>query len=132
MTTLVSSSRAKHRLRRHLVWKLRFTLFICAVLVLTSLGAQSEKRQGVAVKGVLVTVVGVGGESSGWAIRLDEEIKVEGKPTKTLEVTGPKEDFAKLKNKSVDAVGDIVIRHGVERGDWPVLEINAIHEAASK
>ena len=79
--------------------------------------------------GRLVRSVGVGGESSGWAIRLDTKATIEGKPTKLIEVSGAREDLRKLENKHVTAVGSIIIRHGVERGEWPVLRISAITES---
>jgi hypothetical protein len=111
------------------MWKSRLTLLIGSLLILTSLYAQPENRREVAVKGILVRVVGIGGESTGWAIRLDSEIKIEGKSVRSIEIAGQSAELAKLATKRVEATGTIVFRRGVERGQWPVLEISTIQEA---
>jgi hypothetical protein len=89
----------------------------------------SAKSDAVTVAGTLLQVVGIGGETTGWAIRLDAEMKVHGKSTRSIEVAGPARDFVRLENKHVKATGTIIVRRGVERGDWPVLEIDSIQEA---
>jgi hypothetical protein len=109
--------------------KSRFRLLVGCILVFTSLCAQSRNQPEMTVEGILVRAVGIGGESSGWAIRLDTEVRIEGKATKLIEISGRNEDLPKLETKHVSATGRIVIRHGVERGEWPVLEISAIHES---
>jgi hypothetical protein len=114
------------------MWKSRLVLLIAWGLVLTPLYSQPEERHEVTVEGILTRVAGIGSESTGWAIRLDASISVEGKPVKSIEVAGPNQEFRRLENMHVDAVGNIVIRHGVERGAWPVLEISSIHEAKPK
>jgi hypothetical protein len=101
-----------------------------SVLIFTSFCAQSTNQPEMTVEGILTRAVGIGGESTGWVIHLDTEAKIEGKPTKSIEASGPKEDLARLENKHVNAVGRIVIKRGIERGEWPVLEIRAIREAS--
>lgn len=84
------------------------------------------------VTGILTRVAAVGGESTGWAIRLDADVQFEGKPLKSIEVSGSREELVRFDNRHVDVSGRVVIRRGVERGEWPVLEITSIHEVGPK
>jgi hypothetical protein len=86
----------------------------------------------VTVTGKLGQAMAIGGESSGWSIELEKELMVGGKAVKTLEVQGPKEKLEVLANKRVTAKGKIVMQHGVERGDWPVLKVSKIREATDE
>jgi len=90
--------------------------------------AQADNQQEITVRGVLLRVAGVGGESTGWAIRLEEERVIEGKAAKSIEAEGSIQEFTKLENRHIEAVGRIVTRHGVERGEWPVLEVTVARE----
>ena len=82
------------------------------------------------VKGELSRQMAIGAESTGWAIELDAEVTVGDKPIKSLAVDGPADELEKLNGKKVMATGELSFRHGVERGDWPVLKITDIHEAS--
>ena len=84
------------------------------------------------ITGQLLRVAGVGGESTGWAILADSEIQIEGKVEKSIEVDGEAKQFEKLENKRVEAKGNIIVRHGIERGDWPVLKVSSIREIRTK
>jgi hypothetical protein len=77
-------------------------------------------------------VVGIGAETTGWAIKLDSEREFAGKRLKSLEVSGERREFIRLENKRVDATGKIAIRRGIERGDWPVLEVTSIRESIGR
>jgi hypothetical protein len=109
--------------------KSRLSLLVGCVLILVSLCAQ-DKQEEVTVRGKLVRVAAIGGESTGWALHLDQETIIDGKSVNSIEATGAAEELAKMENKHVEAVGRIVVRHGVERGEWPVLEIRTLHEVA--
>ena len=110
------------------MWKISLILLVATTFSFSPLFAQFQKQSEMSVEGKLLRAAGIGGESTGWMIRLDAEVKIEGKTMKSIEVSGPKDDLAKLENKHVDAVGRIVLKRGIERGEWPVLEISAIHE----
>jgi uncharacterized membrane protein YcgQ (UPF0703/DUF1980 family) len=53
---------------------------------------------------------------------------VEGKPVSTIELAGDLATFAGLENKLVKVEGTLVNKHGVERGNYPVLEVTSIKE----
>jgi hypothetical protein len=82
----------------------------------------------VTVTGKLVKMMAVGGESSGWAIELENEQSFGGKPVKSIEVEGNAKKLAKLENKRVVVSGTILHRSGVERADRAVLEVGKIKE----
>jgi hypothetical protein len=83
------------------------------------------------VTGKLVNIVGLGGESTGWAIQLDSDFSVEGKAVDSIELDGLTKKAEKLENKHVEVVGKLSHRHGVERGDWVVLEVVSIKQVKS-
>jgi hypothetical protein len=90
----------------------------------------TPKPQTLSVTGKLVRMMAIGGETGGWSIELDSEIKIADKPVKSLEVDAPTDKLTPLENKKVSAKGTIVTNHGVERGDYPVLRITKIHKAS--
>lgn len=104
------------------------TLLIASAFSFSPLSAQSQKQSEITVQGVLLRAAGIGGESTGWMIRFDAVVKIEGKATKSIEVSEPKDDLTKLENRHVAAVGKMVMKHGIERGEWPALEISSIRE----
>jgi len=107
-------------------------VYLILMVACMYLQAATEEQKMITVTGKLVRVVGIGGESAGWAIQLESEIKIEGKPVKSIEVNHQTKRFEKLDNKRVEATGKLTSWHGIERGDWPVLEVTAIREAKSK
>ena len=93
------------------------------------------REQTISVTGQLTRVAAIGGESTGWAIQLGSQTTIDGKQVHSVEVeTNQEGELQRLNNQVVKATGIIVHRHGVERGDRPVLEISSIEksEAASK
>ena len=76
--------------------------------------------------GKLTHVMGIGGETTGWALELQSDLTVEGQTFRSIEVSGPKKKLTRLANQEVKARGFIKHRQGVERKDWLVLEINSI------
>jgi hypothetical protein len=110
---------------------IRVVLFL--ILLIPHLRAQKAPRPDlITITGTLQQVVGIGSETTGWAIRLDSELELAGKRLKSLEVNGDRREFIRLENKRVEASGKIVTRHGIERGEWPVLEVSTIREVNSK
>lgn len=102
--------------------------FLIVASIVNSVSAQDERDGAITVRGTLVRVAAIGGETTGWAVRLDEAATLDGRLTEALEVDGPVQQFATLEDKRVEATGKVTIRHGVERREWPVLEISNISE----
>jgi hypothetical protein len=76
--------------------------------------------------GKLTRVMGVGGETTGWALELASDLTWEGQTFRSVEVSGPPKKLARLVNQEVKARGFIKHRRGAERKDWLVLEITSI------
>lgn len=105
----------------------------CLLLAICTFAQVTTKEQDmITVTGKLSRAAGIGGESTGWAVKLDSETTVQGKPTKSIEVSGQPKEFEKLENLHVEAKGKITLRHGTERGDWPVLEVDTLREIKAK
>jgi hypothetical protein len=102
---------------------------ICLILLPRAIAQTNPAPAEMKVTGTLSRVVGIGGETTGWAIRLDRPTNVRGKELRSIEVIGNARDLLKLQDKRVEASGQIVVRHGVERGEWSVLEISALKAA---
>jgi hypothetical protein len=75
--------------------------------------------------------MGIGGETSGWALQLKREMVFEGKKMDSIEISGAVETFEKLKNQRVRARGTLTRHKGVERGEYPVLEVSSIQPVAA-
>jgi len=76
--------------------------------------------------GKLTHVVGIGGETTGWALELNSDLTIDGRTYRSIEVSGPQKKLAQLADQEVKARGFIKHRKGVERKDWVVLEISSI------
>ncbi|MCL6565414.1 MAG: hypothetical protein K6U09_03225 [Acidobacteriia bacterium] len=87
--------------------------------------------QRVTVRGVLVRVAAIGGETTGWAIQLEAPLEMDGQTLHELEVNSQPERWADFEEKRVEASGRITWRRGVERGRWPVLEIESLRELSA-
>ena len=103
-----------------------FLLFaVCAVPVTD--GQKKPLQPGeLILTGKLTQVVGVGGETTGWALELNSDLNIEGKTFRSIEVSGPANKLARLADQEVKARGVIKHRHGLERKDWLVLEVSSI------
>jgi hypothetical protein len=99
------------------------------ILFCVSLVAET-KEQKVVVTGTLSRAMAIGAETTGWAIQLDSETTIDGKPVHSVEIAYPKANkLEKLNNKRVNAKGKVGHRHGVETGDRMVLEVSSIKTA---
>jgi hypothetical protein len=76
--------------------------------------------------GKLTQVMGVGGETTGWALELQSDLTLEGQTFRSIEVSGPQKKLTQLANQKVKARGFLKHRQGVERKDWLILEITSI------
>jgi len=81
------------------------------------------------VTGVLHRVGAIGGETTGWAIRLDSPLKLpEIKQVNEIEVDAESSLLKPLMDKQVEARGRIIWRQGIERGRYPVMTIDWIRK----
>jgi hypothetical protein len=76
--------------------------------------------------GKLTHVMGIGGETTGWALELQSDLTIGGQTFRSIEVSGPQKKLARLADQEVKARGFIKHRQGVERKNWIVLEITSI------
>ncbi|HMJ61436.1 MAG TPA: META domain-containing protein [Bryobacteraceae bacterium] len=105
---------------------IRILALFCICFTLIS---AEQKRT---VTGKLTRVMAIGGESTGWAIQLESEINLDGKPVHSIEANSTEiKKFEALENKRVRATGTISHRHGVERGDRSILDVSSIREVKS-
>ncbi len=108
-----------------------WTIGVIFFLTVSSGYGQEKGGQGmITVTGVLVTIAAIGGETTGWAVDLDSPLLVEGKKLNRVEIdpgeAGEKTDG--LKGRRVEVVGSLGKRFGIERKEYWVLTISAIHE----
>jgi hypothetical protein len=85
----------------------------------------------VAVVGILKRAVLIGGETTGWIVDLNRE-EIFGNPTIEIDVDPNGQSIEKYTEKRVKITGDVLIRIGVERGDYPVIEIETIQLTGSE
>ena len=114
----------------------RFLACFLAVAFFASVsvpGDEARSPRKITVTGKLTRVMGIGGETSGWELQLKREIVLEGKKKKmdSIEISGPAETLEKLKNQRVRARGTLTRHKGVERGEYPVLEVSSIQPVAA-
>jgi len=82
-----------------------------------------------AVKGLLHHVDAIGSETTGWAIRLDNPLKLSEKmKVSEIEVAADRSLLAPLLDKQVQVRGRITWRQGVERGRYPVMILESIRK----
>lgn len=86
-----------------------------------------EQAHKITVTGELGHVMGMGGETTGWAIQLDSATIFDGKQVHSVEVDAPQTaTLEKFENKRVTATGTISHQQGVETGQRSILEISSI------
>ena len=76
--------------------------------------------------GKLTQVMGIGGETTGWALELNSDVTIDGRTYRSIEVSGPQKKLARLVDQEVKARGFIKHRKSVERKDWVVFQISSI------
>lgn len=102
------------------------------ILWCSCIGSQANMApQKIVVTGMLGRVMAIGAESTGWAVQLDSEITLEGKPVSSVQVSDSRQPgrLERFDNKHVRIAGIISHRHGVETGEQPFIEVSSIKEA---
>jgi hypothetical protein len=80
-------------------------LIAVVMLCVGSLMAAQNKPEVVEVTGILVKVSAVGADSTGWEMHLPNEVNIDGKMTKAVEVDGDPHKFQKLENLRITVKG---------------------------
>ncbi len=111
---------------------LRVGIGLILVMFCICLPAATQEQE-MTVRGKLVRVVAIGGESTGWAVELESEITMDGKRANSVEIDYHEtKKLERLENKRVKATGKLVHRHGVETGDRSILDVSSIKETKAK
>jgi heat shock protein HslJ len=104
------------------------------ILVLFCICSYAETPpQKISVTGTLSRVMAIGAESTGWAIQLETETTIDGKPVSSIQVSDSREPgrLESLADKRVTIVGTVGHRHGVETGAQPFIEVSSIKEVGA-
>jgi hypothetical protein len=86
--------------------------------------AAQAKPEVVEVTGILVKVSGVGTDTTGWEMHLPNEVNIDGKMTKAVEVDGDPHKFQKLENLRITVKG--IVMH--PSADRVVIKVQKIKE----
>ena len=92
-----------------------------------------QQKNGVSVmqivKGILHRVNAIGGETTGWAVRLDAPMQLAANMNvKEIEVAGDNSLLTPMENKHVELRGRLSWGQGIERGRYPVLVSESVQE----
>ncbi|OFW05769.1 MAG: hypothetical protein A3G20_07900 [Acidobacteria bacterium RIFCSPLOWO2_12_FULL_59_11] len=112
------------------------SIFFCLLAVFSIGGfvlessAQESDRTADRFAGKLVRVVAIGGETTGWAVRLDSERQAGGVTIRQVEVDpAPRQvRLESFQDQRVEITGTLTWRRGVERKKYPVVIIETIRE----
>jgi hypothetical protein len=100
------------------------TLIAVAMLSVGIWTAAQDKPEVVEVTGILVKVSGVGADTTGWEMHLPNEVNIDGRMTKAVEVQGDPHKFQKLENLRITVKG--IVMH--PSGDRIVIKVQKIKE----
>ena len=80
----------------------------------------------ITVTGKLMKVMAIGGETTGWAVDLDEPREIGGNPVSRIEIDPARQPVADFDQRRVEIEGILEKRSGVERGDYWVIVLRKI------
>lgn len=106
---------------------------ICFLMVSCGYSQKEGEKETITVTGKLARVVAIGGETTGWVVKLDSPLEVEGKNLNKIEVDpgSDGENINALEDKHVQITGTLEKRLGVERGEYWVIAAREIEEIKS-
>jgi hypothetical protein len=107
-------------------------LAVAFVLSASALADETRQPQKITITGKLTRVMGIGGETTSWALQLKREITLEGKKMDSIEISGQVDKFEKLNAQRVKVRGTLTHHKGVERGEYLVLEVSSIQPVATQ
>ena len=99
-------------------------LIAVAMLCVGTHVVAQAKPEVVEVTGILVKVSTVGTDTTGWEMHLPNEVNIDGKMTKAVEVDGDSHKFQKLENLRISVKG--IVMH--PSGDRIVIKVQRIKE----
>lgn len=99
-------------------------LIAVAMLFVGTHVAAQAKPEVVEVTGILVKVSAVGTDTTGWEMHLPNEVNIDGKTTKAVEVDGDPHKFQKLENLRITVKG--IVMH--PSGERIVIKVQKIKE----
>ena len=118
--------------KRGLIY-LGMALVWLAMLLSQALAQDEDERPKVSAPEVRLTVTGnlvkmtaIGGETSGWAVVLDNPRQLGGKMIKRFELDPAGRKLDKFKDKHLEITGLLQTRTGDERGRYRVLVVKNI------
>jgi hypothetical protein len=85
----------------------------------------------ITVTGKLIRVMAIGGETTGWAVELDDPREIGGKKVTRMEIDPAGSKVGDFENRRVEVVGILEKRSGVERGDYWVIVVKKIRGLAN-
>jgi hypothetical protein len=81
----------------------------------------------ITVTGKLLRVMAIGGETTGWAVELDEPRQIEEAKVTRITIDPAGLLIAEFENRRVEIAGTLEQRCGVERGEYWVMVLKKIH-----
>ena len=100
-----------------------FKPFACSIEISFS---RADAYQTLTLTGTLVRRFSIGGETTGWAIKLNIPLRVMGKTLDIIEVDSGNINMPLFENDTVKITGNLVKRTGIERGLYWVIEVKSI------
>jgi hypothetical protein len=80
----------------------------------------------ITVTGKLMRVMAIGGETTGWAVELDEPREIGGSKASRIEIDPAGRPVAEFDHRRVEIAGILEKRSGVERGEYWVIVLKKI------
>jgi hypothetical protein len=85
----------------------------------------------ITVAGKLIRVMAIGGETTGWAVELDEPRQIGGERLIRLEVDPAGTKLGDFENRRIEIVGILEKRSGIERKKYWVVVVKEIRGLAN-
>ena len=83
----------------------------------------------ITVQGTLHLMAAIGGETTGWSLRLDQPLKVkEGMRVGQIEIDPGRKHLDPFEGQRVEIAGVLSWKTGIERGPYPVVVIKTIRK----
>lgn len=97
----------------------RIGLVLAMLFLLCSFAYADE----VTVTGTLTRTVAIGGETTGWGVKLDSPMQIEGRTFDLIEIDldGKKINLLPFEDMRVKVTGELVKRTGIERVYWVIV-----------
>ncbi len=102
---------------------------ILCLFIVSASWAQERKTSVITITGKLIQIMAIGGETTGWAVELESDLRIDTQKIKRIEVDPAGKKLGGYKDKRVEVKGRLTLGGGgPERGYYPVIEIEGIRE----